>query len=114
MPYLRANANPDEHDVVWSLDIFQDTSASWFNSVANALIKKDIINKDAIDMPVGEFADIIFPDYLNNDQSYNKIKQEALKQYHNINSTNDDRLLFTLETAVAYAIQESCSDLLLE
>jgi len=113
--YLKKTAETSTLDIVFNLDIFNNPNDSWLVTKASELVDKGIVTEDMLDMPSGEFADVIFNEYLNNDASYDEIKNEAINQCKEIDSNNTllvKNVLFDLESSIANEIQGICVDIL--
>jgi hypothetical protein len=112
--HLKKIAETSTLDIVFNLDIFNDPSDSWLATKASELVNKGIVTKDMLDMPSGEFADVIFSKYLNNDAGYDKIKNEVINQCEDADSNNSllvNDALFDLESSIANEIQDICVDI---
>ena len=112
--YLKKTAETSTLDIVFNLDIFNNPSDSWLATKAEELVDKGIVTEDMLDMPSGEFADVIFSKYLNNDASYAEIKKEAINQCEEVDSNNTlfvKDVLFDLESSIANEIQGICADI---
>jgi hypothetical protein len=112
--YLKKTAEASTLDIIFNLDIFNEPNDSWLVTKASELIDRGIVTKDMLDMPSGEFADVIFSKYLNNDASYDEIKNEVINQCEEVDSNNTlfvKDALFDLESSIANEIQSICVDI---
>ena len=115
MKRLKKQANNQEDmifDAINSLDIFQDLSCKHFYELTRYLLRRNIINNNMIDMPLGEFTDCIYDEVANTDE-YNGFKEEILENFKNAGGTEEQKedLFYEFEKQYFGNIQEILSDI---
>ena len=74
------------------------------------LLKKKVINYDMVDMPSGEFGDIVIP-AISNDADYKKLKEKALQLFEEKGGTNKQDMIWELEKEIIHGIQDMLIDI---